>query len=259
VTSLKDALRGIGARFHLVGLYALLDLLSRMAAAMGSKDEDWFAANFPLQIMASGINFVLFGLVYHAAVDDERTAPPSPLNLGFALFPTMLWLQIRLYLLVVLPIEFGALGWQSWRMPGQTPEDLNKWTVYWFGPLTETAALLLLLVATPVAIWLREHGRRGAPIRDGVRLFRRHWTAGLTVVGIVAPALLIEAALHYRAGPDHRDFVPTIPECLTMILESYLTLVALFVASRVVVWSARTAAAAPRPADPAATAPGPPA
>jgi hypothetical protein len=259
VKLVKDALAGIGARFYLVGIYTLLDLLNRMAESMASKDEDWAGAFIPLSLLALGIEFTLLGLVYHAAVDDARATPPSPARLGLVLFGTLLWLQIRLQVLVYAPIMLGAWGWHLWRTPQLPAEALMKSTVYWIGPFAEASVLLLLLVATPVAIWLREHGRRGAPIRDGVRLFWHRWTAGLMVAGIVAPAVLIDSALHYLAGPDHEDIVPTIPECLSMILMSYLTLVALFAASRVVVWSARTTAPEPRPADPAATAPGPPA
>lgn len=255
----RDALAGIGARFHLVGILTLLDLLNRMAQSLASKDKDWAGVFVILSLLAWVIGFALLGVVYHAAVDDARATTPSPVRLGLVLFGTLLWLQIRVLALVLAPIYLGAWGLFLWRAPQVPIEAWMKSTVYWIGPFAEASVLVLLLVATPVAIWLREHGRRGAPIRNGVRLFWRRWSAGLMVVGIVAPAILIASALHYFAGPDHEDIVPTIPECLSMILTSYLTLVALFAASRVVVWSARTAAPEPRPADPAATAPGPPA
>ena len=255
----KDALAGIGSRFHLVGIYTLLDLLMRIAESLAAKDEDWAGAFIPLSLVAWGIGFALLGLVYHAATDEARTAAPSPVRLGLVLFPPLLWLQIRLQFLVFAPIALGAWGWHLWRTPSLSTEAWMKATQYWVGPLAEAAVLLLLLVATPVAIWLREHGRRGAPIRDGVRIFCRQFSAGIMVMGIVAPAVLIDSTMHYLSGPDHDDIVPTIPECLTMILTSYLTLVALFAASRVVVWSVRAMAPEPRPADPAATAPGPPA
>jgi hypothetical protein len=255
----KDALVGIGTRFHLVGIYTLVDLLIRMAKSLASKDEDWAGVLVLLTPLAWGIGFALVGLVYHAAVDEARATPPSPFRLGLVLFGTLLWLQIRLEVLVFAPIALGAWGWHLWRTPQVPDETWAKTALYWIGPFADAALLLLLLVATPLAIWLREHGRKGAPIRDGVRLFWHRWSAGLTVVGILAPAVLIGSAMHYVAGPDQDDIVPTIPECLSMIVMSYLTLVALFAASRVVVRSVGATAPAPRPADPATTAPGPPA
>jgi hypothetical protein len=259
VKLVRDALAGIAARFHLVGLYALIDLLLRLANSMALHDDEWIGPFYFLSFVANGFIFAVFGLAYHAAVDDERAPKPSPLHLGMLLFLPLFWLQLRLMFCVIAPIALGAWGWFAWRMPGASADEWAKSTQYWFAPFAEALVLLMMLAATPVAIWLREHGRRGAPVRDGMRIFLRRWTAGLTVAGIVAPALVLDAVVHFLKGPGVEDVVPTIPECLTMILEAYLTLVALFAASRVVVWSARTSAPEPRPADPAASAPGPPA
>lgn len=259
MTLVRDALAGIGRRFHLVGIYTLLDLLLLMTQALAAKDEDWAGLLVLLLISSWGVQFAIFGLVYHAAVDDARAPRPSPVRLGLVLFPTLLWLQFRLVFLVYAPMVLGAWGWHLWRTPELTTEAWMKSAQYGLAPVFATTILLLLLVATPVAIWLREHGRRGAPLRDGLRIFRHRWSAGLLLFAILAPAIAVNSTMHYLAGPDDPDLVPRIPECLAMILTNYLTFVALFAASRVVAWTARTPAAEPRPMDPAATAPGPPA
>ena len=251
---LRESFAGINARFHLVGVTSLLGLLLPMALSAAGKREEWSPALVAGFFVASGIAFAIQGLVYHAATNDARNLKPSGWHLGLQLFPTLLWLQVKLLVLCFVPLLVGALAWQGARASGPPTETALREAEYWIAPFAETAILILTTVATPLAIWLREHGRRGRPIIDGVRFFAHRGRDTAVILALLLPAAIVGGTIDYLRGPALDDPVPRMPEALAMILTSYLTLVALFAACRVM---GRAAAAPPavnadragRPAD----------
>jgi hypothetical protein len=91
----------------------------------------------------------------------------------------------------------------------------------------------LTTASTPLAIRLREAGRRGRAIRDSLRFFsaRRRETA--LILALIVPAALLGAVIEILRGPAATDPVPRLPEAFAIFVGSYLELVALFAASRV--------------------------
>lgn len=254
---MRDAFAGINARFHLVGCYTLIDLLLRILLAQAGDDPEWGSFLFFGFVLAWGGAFGILGLIYHAA--SGRSGRPSFVHYAALLFLPLLWLQIKLGALVYTPLLLGTLAWHQVAAPATKVEDWLPMAVYWIGPLADTAVLLLTLYSTPIAILLRERGARGAPIRDGVRLFFERRAESLRLLALVAPIAALGAAVHYAQGPDVKDPVPTLPEAGALLVTSYLTLVALFAACRVVALRAGPAGRDPSAPDRAASAPGPPA
>ena len=241
---LKESFAGINARFHLVGVSTLLSLLLPMAVSAAGKKEEWTPALFAGFFVAWAVAFAIQGLVYHAAVDDARSVKPSGVHLGLQLFPTLLWLQVKLFFLCAVPLLTAALAWQEARTPGGLNEAALRQADYWINPVAETAILLLTTAATPLAIWLKEHGRRGRPIVDGIRFFANRPRESARILALLLPAAIVGGAVDYLRGPNVEDPVPQWPEAFAMFFTSYLALVALFAASRVMI-----RAAAPPEAD----------
>ena len=239
---LKESFAGINARFHLVGITTLLELLLPMAIAAAGKDEEWTPALVAGLFVTWGVGFAIQGLVYHAAVDDARSLRPSGVHLGLRLFPTLLWLKVKMGLLCFVPLLTAALAWQVARTPGPLTEAAIQQAGYWVNPVGQTAFMLLATAATPVAIWLREHGRRGQPIIDGVRFFVRRPRQAGRILALFLPAAIVYATTNYLRGPALDDPAPRWPDAFGEFLVSYVSLVALFAASRVMV---RTAAPPP--------------
>lgn len=255
---LKESFAGINARFHLVGISTLLSLLLPMAVSAAGKKEEWTPALFAGFFVAWGVAFAIQGLVYHAAIDDARSIKPSAVHLGLQLFPTLLWLQVKLFFLCAVPLLAAALGWQAAQSQGQVTEAAVRQADYWINPVAETAILLLTTAATPLAIWLKEHGRRGRPIVDGVRFFSRRPRETTRILALLVPAAILGGTIDYLRGPTLEDPVPRLPEAFAMFLTSYLALVALFAACRVMIRAVAPPADADRAGRPRGTEPAPP-
>src|SRR5262245_848613 len=237
----------------------VLSLLLLMAVSAAGKKEEWTPALFAGFFVAWGVGFAIQGLVYHAAVDDARSLKPSGVHLGLQLFPTLLWLQVKLFFLCAVPLLTAALAWQAARTHGPLTEAALRQADYWINPLAETAILLLTTASTPLAIWLKEHGRRGRPIVDGVRFFAHRPRETARILMLLLPAAVIGTTIDYLRGPDFDDQVPRLPEAFAMFLTSYLALVALFAASRVMIRAvAPPGTAADGPGRPPDTGPAPP-
>jgi len=253
----RESLAGINARFHLVGLFTLIDLLLRILLALAGDNADWSGAVLAALVVAWAGTVAILAQVFHAA--SGRPDRP-PLHALIALhFLSLLWLQIRLRFLVYLPFLLGTFGWHALLAPSDPLETWVPRAVYLCAPLAETLVALLALYSTPIAILRRERGARGAPIREGVHLMLAERRVSARLLGLVLPAAALGAAVQYFQGPDYKDPVPTAPEALAFFVGSYLTLVALFGACRVVFDRSRPAGGRDPGAEPAATAPGPPA
>jgi hypothetical protein len=254
---LRDSFAGINARFHLAGLYTLIDLLLLILLAVAGDNTEWGGAVLAGLALAWGGTVAILGLVFHAA-SGQTTRPPLP-TLVALLFLPLLWLQIRLRLIVYLPFLFGALGWHALIVPSETLQAWLPRAVFFCAPPAEVVVSLLALFSTPITILRRERGTRGAPIREGVRLMLAEPRASARLLAVLVPAAVLGSVVHYLRGPESKDPVPSAPEGLAFFVTSYLTLVALYGACRVVLDRAGGAGGRDRTTGPAAAAPGPPA
>lgn len=254
---LRDSFAGINARFHLVGIYTLIDLLLLILMTVAGDDADWSGAVFAALVLAWAGTVGIIGLVFQAA--SGRTARPPFLAIIALLFLPLMWLQIRLRFLVYMPFLFGALGWHALFAPSAALQAWMPRAVYWCAPAAEIVVAVLALYSMPIAILRRESGARGSPIREGVRLMLTQRRASALLLALIASAAALGAAVHYLRGPDSKDPVPNAAEALAFFVTPYLTLVAFYGACRVVRDRIGSAGGRDRTAEPAATAPGPPA
>lgn len=230
---LRDSFAGINARFHLVGVSTLVSLLVPMSFMVMEGGDDWAPLIFMGLFVAYGVSFAIQGLAYHAAADPPGRPRPSGVRLGLLLFPTLLWLQARLLLLCYILPFLVVLAAQAIRTGAVPDETWAKQAEFWVRIFTQGASLLLTTVTTPFAIRLREQGRRGRAIRDSLRFFfgRRRETG--VILALLLPAAILGAVIEVLRGPAATDPVPRIPEAFAIFVGSYLELVALFAASRV--------------------------
>jgi hypothetical protein len=253
----RESLAAINARFHLVGLFTLIDLLLRILLALAGDNPDWSGAVLAALVVAWAGTVAIVCQVFHAA-SGRPERPPLAALVAMHFLP-LLWLQIRLRFLVYLPFLLGTFGWHALLAPSDPAETWVPRAIYLCAPVAETLVALLALYSTPIAVLRRERGARGAPIREGVRLLLAERKVSARLLGLVLPAAGLTAAVQYLQGPDYKDPVPTAPEAFAFFVASYLTLVALFGACRVVFDRSRPAGGRDAGAEPAATAPGPPA
>jgi hypothetical protein len=230
---LRDSFVGINARFHLVGVSTLVSLLVPMSFMVMGEADEWAPLVFMGLFVAYGVSFAIQGLTYHGAADPPGRPRPSGVRLGLLLFPTLLWLQARLLLLCYILPFLVVLAVQALRTGAVPEENQAKQAEFWVRIFAQATSLLMTTLATPLAIRLREYGRRGRAIRDSLRFFlARRRETGL-ILALVVPAAVLGAAIEVMRGPAATDPVPRIPEAFAIFVGSYLELVALFAASRV--------------------------
>ena len=230
---LRDSFAGINARFHLVGVSTLVSLLVPMSFMVVGEGDEWAPLVFMGLFVAYGVSFAIQGLAYHAAADPPGRPRPSGVRLGLLLFPTLLWLQARLLLLCYILPFLLVLAVEALRTGAVPEENWAKQAEFWVRIFAQVTSLLLTTASTPLAIRLREAGRRGRAIRDSLRFFsaRRRETA--LILALIVPAALLGAVIEILRGPAATDPVPRLPEAFAIFVGSYLELVALFAASRV--------------------------
>ncbi|HZM69580.1 MAG TPA: hypothetical protein VFB95_04340, partial [Candidatus Cryosericum sp.] len=133
---MRESLAGINARFHLVGLFTLIDLLLRILLALAGDNADWSGAVLAALVVAWAGTVAILAQVFHAA--SGRPDRP-PLHALIALhFLSLLWLQIRLRFLVYLPFLLGTFGWHALLAPSDPLETWVPRAVYLCAPLAET-------------------------------------------------------------------------------------------------------------------------
>lgn len=237
---LRESFAGINARFHLVGIYTLVDILVRILVSQATAHPDeWGAFIVPGLLLALGVTFGIVGVVVHAAAGKGER--PSFLQVAGFLFLPLLWLQTKISLIAYGPAFAALLGWHSLFAAAVPLETWVKMPAFHTEPIVETLSLLLFVYATPYAVRQRATGRRGAPIREGLALLFGRGAGGARLLVILLPAIGLSVTAHYLRGPEVTDQVPGVPEGLALLVISYLTLVAVFGAARLL---ARRAAAA---------------
>ncbi len=232
VNLLRDSFAGINERFHLVGFYTLVVVLLRITVTVLGQDVEWFGLLMLSWVVAWGLVFGILGATYHAAA-GRRDAPPFARTAMFLFLP-LVWLQLRLELLAYTPIVLGMWGFHGIAAPAQGLQEWMETARFWIDPIATLVILVLSLYAMPLCIYDREQGLRGAPIRQGLKMYRESRAESRRLLlPVVAIAVLggISQVLH---GPTTTNLVPDIPEGLLLFASSYLSLVVFFGATRVV-------------------------
>jgi hypothetical protein len=260
VSLLRESFAGINGRFHLAGLYTLAALLFTLVLDMaGPPDkigEEWSGLIFSLLIVFHAAVCGIYGSVYQAAAG--RSQPLSFMGYAASLFLPFLWLFFKISIIVYGLASIAALGYHQ-LAGGAAPLERSLTTVFfWAGPLIALAIQTLSLYSVPLCIVSRERGERSAPIVEGWRFFRACPAESRRLMLILVLIAALGGAVQYARGPERQEGVPDIPEALILFAKSYLELVALFGATRVVLARLGLPQGRDLRADPAATA-GPPA
>ena len=210
--------------------------------------DDWGAAVVPGLLTALAVSFGILGLVVHAAA-GKGERPPF-IQVMALLFLPLLWLQTKISVLAYGPVFVGLWGWHELFAAAEPFEAWLRTAAYRIEPLIESATLVMTVYATPFAVSQRASGRRGAPIREGLRLLVRRAEGGTRLLAFLVPAIALGTGAHFLRGPEETDPVPGIPEGLALLVISYLTLASVFGVARLLARRAAAAAAAARGADP---------
>jgi hypothetical protein len=225
-----------------VGLYTLLDLVVRIAfTEANTRPEEYgflFVAAAFAALMAS---FGILGLVVHAAAGRGQ-GPPFP-QVAALLFLPLLWLQLKIALLTYGPVVAGLLSFHALFARSVPFETWAPVAAYWIEPIAEAATLAMTVYATPFAVRQRVTGKRGAAVREGLRLMVSATEGGPRLLALLLPAIAIGTTAHYLRRPADTNPVPNLPEGLALMVISYLTLTALFGAARLLARRATGSAA----------------
>lgn len=239
---------GINPRFHLVGIYTLLDLLVRIVTAQADDSAEWPFLFVFVSVIAVACTFAIQGVIFSAAAGRPSGAQRF-LEAAAILFLPLFWLQIKISFLVWIPVALGTVGWHALFAADQPIETWAKGIVWWIAPGVDGAALLLTVYCTPVAIRYRERNAWGRPVRDGLGLFRRRTRGAMEILVLVLLIVGVTAAMHYMEEPGKDPPVPGVAQGLALLATSWMTLAALFGTSLLVLQPTTDPMAMPRPGE----------
>ena len=254
--TLRESFSGINARFHLVGLYTLVELFLRFVTHWSGDDPE----GLPIIMAASLVFFTAYcgilGLVYESAAG--RAGSNNAVGWAIGLFLPLAWLNIKLQLILFGVTALAASVTQLAGGAGAPFEKSLEQVIYWAGPILGFATQVLALYAAPLCILSRTRGEWRPNIREGLRLFRACPAESRRLLLLLLAMLALEGGLHFAQGPDGGKAAPGYAEGLVLFANSYLTLVVFFGATRVVL-SLHAAGRSEIPLDAGTAAPGPPA
>ncbi|HEU4403068.1 MAG TPA: hypothetical protein VFT43_13290 [Candidatus Polarisedimenticolia bacterium] len=245
MTLLSESFAGINARFHLAGIYALAtlvpELLIRLVGPADRPDLDWLGVALTAIVVSIGVLAGVCGLVFQAATGRTERFPFA--YYAILLYLPLAWLILRIEFLVFAPPWLAAEAYQA--LVGVSADPTLNLIVFWAGPLLTLTMGVLLLYSVPLCILAREQKRRRAAIREGLGMLRSCPSESARLIGLVLLAVGIGAAYDFWRGFEKRDAEPDVAYVLVVSVMSYLELVGLFGASRVVLARARR----PAPSD----------
>lgn len=254
--TLRESFSGVNARFHLVGVYTLVELFLRFTVHWSGDDP----GGLPLILAAFVVFFAtvcgILGLVYESAAG--RTVSRNAVGWAIGLFLPVAWLSIKIDLLVYGVTALAAGVYQVSGGSDAPFEQSFEQVVYWSGPLLGFGIQVLTLYALPLCVLSRTRGEWRPNIRQGLRVLRACPSESRRLLLILLVMTALGGGLHFAQGRDGRKAPPGYPEGLVLFANSYLALVAFFGATRVVL-SRRDAGRAEVPLDAGPAAPGPPA
>ncbi len=254
---LRDSSRAINERFNLVGFYALAALVLRITLAASGDDPIWAALFGMALVLDLGTACGIMGLVVQAAAGRGEPIPFSRYAVG--LFVPLLWLWIRVLATISLLVAAAVAIYQMAHGGGLPPEEALMKVVYWGTPCFDFLQRIMWLYSIPLCIIGRIMGEPRATLRGGWAILRARRADSVRLIMLVILISALEGGLHFARGPKGQDVPPDVPEGLILLATSYLELVVLFGAARVVLSRINSGFRdGLRPAA-AARAPGPPA
>jgi len=252
VTLLRESFSAVNARFHLVGIYTLVALLVRFAGHWTGDDPSGLPLMLGAMLLSVAADGGIFGVLFQAAMGPKE--PLSFLQWMAGLFLPVFWLLFKIGLLQALLIAVVSTAHQA-LTGGALPESFQR-VLYWGLPFFDLTAQVLALYSLPVCILARVRRTWRPAIRQGLAVFRTRPSESGLLLLLPLAVTAIESTLHFALGPGSEKAPPGYAEGLVSLAGAYLTLVAFFGATRVVLASfagdPREVAAG---ADP--TAPGP--
>lgn len=254
---LRDSARAINERFNLVGFYSLAALLLRITLSSAGDDPLWAALFGMALVVDLGTACGIMGLVVQAAAGRGEPVPFSRYAAG--LFLPLVWLWLRVLVIVSLLVALVVAVYQMSHGGSLPPEEALTKVIYWGTPCFDFLQRILWLYSVPLCIVARIMGEHRATLRGGWAILRARPADSARLIMLLLLISALEGALHYARGPKGQDVPPDVPEGLILLVTSYLDLVVLFGATRVVLSRIDSGFGdGVRPAA-AARAPGPPA
>ncbi len=230
MTLLRESFSAVNARFHLVGIYTLVALLVRFAEHWTGDDPSGVPLMLGAMLLLVAADGGIFGLLFQAAMGPKE--PLSFLQWTAGLFLPVFWLLFKIGLLQALLIAVVATAQQA--LTGGALQDSLQRVLYRGMPFFDLTAQILALYSMPVCILARVRRTWRPAIRQGLGMYRaRPAESGLLLLLPLA-LTAIESALHFSLGPGSEKAPPGYAEGLVSLAGAYLTLVAFFGATRVV-------------------------
>jgi len=252
VRLLRESFSAVSARFHLVGVFALVALVVRFAQHWTGDDP----AGFPLLVGALllyiGANSGIFGLLFQAAMAPKE--PLSFLRWSAALFFPIFWLLFKIGMLQLCLIVLVAVAHQT--LSGESLSASLETVIYAGRPFFDLVSQVLALYSLPLCILSRMRREWRPVIRQGFGLYRACPSESRRLLLLVVALTGLESALRFALGRGSEKAPPGYPEGLVTLTSAYLSLVVFYGAARVVLARFATGSREGVPgADPAAPGP----
>lgn len=230
MTLLRESFATVGARFHLVGLYALAALLVRFAEHWTGDDPSGLLLILGSLLLYIAADCGIFGVLYQAA--EARREPIHFLRWTSALFLPVFWLLFKIGLVQAWLIALAATLRQA-IAGGDLTVSLEA-VVYWGRPFFDLATQVLALYSLPLCILSRVRREWRPHIRQGFGTYRARPSESRRLVLLLLLVTGLDAALHFWLGPGSEKAAPGYAEGVVLLASSYLSLAAFFGATRVV-------------------------
>ena len=227
---LRESFSAVNARFHLVGVYTLVALLVRFAEHWTRNDESGVPLMLGAILLYIAGDAGVFGLLFQAALGPRQ--PLSFWRWTAGLFLPLFWLLFKIGLVQAFLIACAATLHQT--ISGAAVGESLAMVIYRGQPFFDLVTQVLALYSLPVCILARVRHEWRPAIREGLAVYRARPHESLRLLVLPLGVTLVESALHFTLGPDGDKAPPGYPEGLVALAGSYLTLVAFFGATRVV-------------------------
>lgn len=227
---LRQSFSAVNARFHLVGIYTLVALLVRFAEHWTGDDPSGVPLMLGAMLLYVAADGGIFGMLFQAAMGPEE--PLSFLQWTAGLFLPVFWLLFKIGLLQALLIALVATAHQA--LTGGALQESIQSVLYRGMPFFDLTVQVLALYSIPVCILARVRRSWRPAIRQGLAMYRARPSESGLLLLLPLAVTTIESVLHFALGPGSEKAPPGYAEGLVSLAGGYLTLVAFFGATRVV-------------------------
>lgn len=230
MTPLGESFSAVNARFHLVGISVLAALLVRFAQHWTGDDPAGLPLMFGAFVVFIAVNSGVFGLLFQAAMTPRQPLPF--LRWSAALFIPVFWLLFKVGLLQMWVIALVAVARQA--LSGEPLSESLQAVVYWGRPAFDLVQRVLTLYSLPVCILSRMRREARPAIRQGIQFFRACPSESRRLFLVLLASTCLDGGLNFALGRGIEKDPPGVAEGLMVLVVAYLSLVAFFGATRVV-------------------------